>query len=238
MSQAFDTIKAIECAAEEALASREPPHVRLRALADKVGSINPVVAEGAADFIRRLQRAEAGANAPKVGEVLPNFMLPDQKGNLVDLTSLTADGPAVIVFMRGHWCPYCQLHAAAIAAMEQAIEELGGKIVVITPESRRYTRRMQASAGAAFPILTDMDAAYASTLNLAIWVDDAMAEMIMDAGWNIATYCGNSSWLLPIPATLVVASDGVIAARDVNPDYRLRMEPEDILNALRALRRG
>jgi peroxiredoxin len=236
MSQAFDTIKAIECAAEEALASREPLHIRLRELSDRLGSINPAIMAASGEFIHRLQRAEAGVNAPKVGDVLPNFVLPDQSGNLVDLASLTADGPAVIVFMRGHWCPYCQLHAAAIASMEHSIEALGGKVVVITPESRRYTRRMQAGAGAGFPILTDMDAAYASMLNLAIWVDDAMAEMIMDAGWNIATYCGNSSWLLPIPATLVVATDGVIAAREVNPDYRARMAPEDILAALRALR--
>lgn len=238
MSQAFDTIKAIECAAEEALASREPLHIRLRALSERIVSLNPEISEASADFISRLQRAEAGAAAPKVGDVMPNFVLPDQSGNLVDLASLTANGPAVIVFMRGHWCPYCQLHAAAIAAMEHSIEALGGQVAVITPESRRYTRRMQAGAGAGFPILTDVDAAYASLLNLAIWVDDAMAEMIMDAGWNIATYCGNSSWLLPIPATIVVDSDGVIAARDVNPDYRTRMAPEDILAALRALRRA
>jgi peroxiredoxin len=79
-----------------------------------------------------------------------------------------------------------------------------------------------------------MDNGYAMSLNLAIWVGEEMKEMIAAAGWNLPEYQGNESWMLPIPATFVVGSDGRIAARFVDPDYRRRMAVEDMLDALKS----
>jgi peroxiredoxin len=52
------------------------------------------------------------------------------------------------------------------------------------------------------------------------------------AGWDISHYQGNNSWMLPIPATFVVGTDGRVKARFVDPDFRHRMGMEDILSAL------
>ena len=84
-----------------------------------------------------------------------------------------------------------------------------------------------------FPILTDMDNGYALSLNLTIWVGAEMQKM-MEGRQDLPAFQGNSSWMLPIPATFVVGRDGRIKARFLDPDYRKRMTIADMLTALRA----
>jgi peroxiredoxin len=183
-------------------------------------------------FVGKLARAEAGGEAPKIGESLPNFVLPDQKGRLVSLEALLSEGPVVVAFLRGHWCPYCRITASALSEVAGTAAELGARVVAITPESRQYARKLDNDSGGVFPILADLDNGYALSVNLAIWVDEAMSGLIAGAGWDIPEYQGNDAWVLPIPAMFVLDREGVIAARHVNPDYRERADIEEIIAAL------
>jgi peroxiredoxin len=81
-----------------------------------------------------------------------------------------------------------------------------------------------------------MDNGYALSLNLVVWVGAEMERMIASAGRDIPSYQGNTSWMLPIPATFVVGMDARIKARFVDPDYRKRMAVEALLTALRSAR--
>jgi len=78
-----------------------------------------------------------------------------------------------------------------------------------------------------------MDNGYALSLNLAIWVGAEMQKLMADLQ-DLPAYQGNSSWMLPIPATFVVGQDGRVKARFVDPDYRKRMAIEDPLAAIRS----
>ena len=104
------------------------------------------------------------------------------------------------------------------------------------PDREEFAAELKSEAQAPFPILTDVDNGYALSLNLAIWVGAEMERMIAEAGWNLPAYQGNASWMLPIPATFVVGTDGRVKARFVDPDYRKRMAIEDMLQALRSER--
>jgi len=81
-----------------------------------------------------------------------------------------------------------------------------------------------------------MDSAYALSLSLAIYVGDDMKQLMISSGKDPAISQGTDNWMLPIPATFVVGTDGVIAARFVDPDYRMRMAIEDMIAALRSAR--
>jgi peroxiredoxin len=81
-----------------------------------------------------------------------------------------------------------------------------------------------------------MDNGYALSLNLVIWVGTEMERMISAAGGDIPNYQGNTSWMLPIPATFVVDQNGRVKERFVDPDYRKRMTVESMLAALRSAR--
>ncbi|WP_310473862.1 peroxiredoxin-like family protein [Sandarakinorhabdus sp.] len=203
---------------------------RLRRLADRVRDLSPVYADAVDRFVSRLESVGAGASAPQVGDIMPDFMLPDQDGRMVTLQHLLASGPAVLVFHRGHWCPYCRLTMAGMAAIEARLAPHA--IVAISPERQQYTRALRADAGAVFPFLSDVGSGYALSLNLAVWVDDAMARLIASSGLDIPEYQGSDGWIMPIPAVFIVGTDGRVIARHVDPDYRRRMELDAVLDVL------
>jgi peroxiredoxin len=165
---------------------------------------------------------------------MPPFLLPDEAGRLAGLQSLCADAPLAIMFHRGHWCPYCRMNLRAVAREKEQIAAAGGRVVVIQPERQQYAEEFQADAGAPFPILTDMDNGYALSLNLAIWVGPEITRMYAKSGYDLPQYQGNDAWMVPIPATFVVGRDGKITARFIDPDFRKRMELDDLLAALKA----
>lgn len=218
-----------------AMASGKPLAERLRMIADQVHELSPAFSGAVEAFVGKLARAEAGGQAPQIGEELANFVLPDQHARLIALDDLLQEGPVVVAFLRGHWCPYCRITAAALSEVEGAARELGARIVAITPESRKFARKLDEDSAGAFPILADLDNGYALSVNLAIWVDEAMAGLIAGAGWDIPSYQGNDAWVLPIPAMFVLDRKGVIVARHVNPDYRERADIEKIIDALGAV---
>jgi peroxiredoxin len=226
-------VEALEVAYRRSREMDAPLNVRLKVIADEVRALSVPFAEAVDTFVGRLERAGAGEAAPKVGEAMPNFLLPDESGALVSLESLLRRGPVAIVFLRGHWCPYCRLNAAALAEVQDRITPV--QFVAISAERRPFTQALKTEAGANFPFLTDVGNGYALSLNLSIWVDSAMSDLIASAGWDIPRYQGDKVWILPIPAVFLVGSDGIIRARHVDPDYRRRMEITDLLDAARQL---
>ncbi|MEQ1953993.1 peroxiredoxin-like family protein [Mesorhizobium sp. CN2-181] len=213
-----------------------PLRQRLGLIADAVQRFRPQQAEAIGRLVTRLKSNDVGHSTPKVGQMLPGFVLPDENGKVVRLADLLRRGPLVVTFQRGHWCPYCRLTAVSVAAVQDKIEGLGAQLVAIVPEHARYSKILKESARARFPFLTDAANGYALSLDLAIWVGLEMERIMAEAGVDLPRYQGNSAWLLPIPATFVVGSDGAIVARYVDPDHRRRMEIDDLLAAVRQAR--
>jgi len=209
---------------------------RLLAFADEIRRLGPQFAATVDGVIVRLAESDAGAAAPKVGEPMPAFLLPDEQGRLVHLDDLLGEGPLAIAFHRGHWCPYCRINIDALARAAEEVADEGRHIVAIVPDRRKFAVWLKSDAKAPFPVLTDMDNGYAMSLGLAICVGDEMKRLMVSSGWDPSASQGTDRWMLPIPATFVVGSDGIVCARFVDPDYRMRMAIEDMLAALRSAR--
>jgi peroxiredoxin len=187
-------------------------------------------------FVARLELARAGTGAPAIGESFPPFMLPDHEGHLATLSDLLCDLPLVVVFHRGHWCPYCR---AMFTALNEAQPRLAAaRIVAISAETQRFTRRIRAETGARFRFLSDMDAAYTASIGLAIALDPALRMLLEAAGKRVPDFQGSSDWILPIPAVFVLDAGGIVRARHVDPDYRRRMEIDDLVAAVARLSGG
>jgi peroxiredoxin len=206
---------------------------RLQALADAVRHLSPQFADTVEQLIMRLRQSDAGATAPRPGDPMPSFVLPDERGHLVALQDLLDQGPVAITFHRGHWCPYCRINTDALVKAQKDIAAEGGQVVAVMPDRQQFAAQFKSELQAPFPILTDLDNGYALSLNLAIWVGAEMERFISAAGWDVPKFQGNNSWVLPIPATFVVGKDGQVKERFVDPDYRKRMAIEDMLAALR-----
>jgi len=209
---------------------------QLRAYAHAGREIFPAYGDAVDRLVERLSRNGGGENAPRPGEVMPPFMLPDEQGQLVTLSSLLDHGPVAVMFFRGHWCPYCRLNVRAVIQAEDRIRAMGARIVAIMPETQEFTGKFKIEAAAPFPVLTDLDNGYALSLNLAIWLDTEIQGLL--SYQDMAKFHGNDGWMLPIPAVFVVGRDGIVVARFVDPDFRKRMEIDDLLEALERARGG
>jgi peroxiredoxin len=207
---------------------------RLACYAQAVHRLTPGFAEAVDRLVERLSGSGAGAAAPKVGDPMPPFMLPDEQGHIVSLETLLKSGPVAVTFHRGHWCPYCRININALVRAQREIAATGGQIVAIMPERQEFAAEFKSEAHAGFPVLTDMDNGYAMALNLVIWVGAEMEQELAGRKRDLPSYQGNDAWMLPIPATFVVGTDGIIKARFVDPDYRKRMDIDEMLEALRA----
>lgn len=207
---------------------------RLRFVAECVRREGPDFAVAVDTFVTRLESVQAGSAAPQVGDTFPNFMMPDQAGKLIELEGCLAQGPVIVAFHRGHWCPYCRLNMVGLAEIQDQVAP--ARLFAISAERAQFTKTLRAEAGANFPFLTDVGGGFALSINLAIWVDEAMARMIAAAGWDIPGYQGTDGWVLPVPAVFVIGQDGIVRARHVDPDYRRRMELDDLLREAERLR--
>ena len=211
-----------------------PVNVRLAHYSKAVQQHLPPYADAVDRLVARLQQVGVAANAPAIGAAMPPFLLPDERGRLVSLDEVLSEGPAAIAFHRGHWCPFCRINARALAEVQNAVRSGGGQIVAITPERQKFIAQQKAEAGADYQILSDIYNGYALSLGLAIWLGDDIQRILSDFGRDLPLYQGDPSWFVPIPATFVVARDGMITARFIDPDYRRRMDIDDLRAALAA----
>jgi len=209
-----------------------PLHERLAAFSAAVRVHGAPFAEVYDELVARLRTEKAGSAAPGVGDRMPSFLLPDKDGCLLDLQDLLNRGPAVISFNRGHWCEYCAIELTALTRAMERIKALGATTVSIMPETPEFTAKVTAKIGNSFKVLSDVDNSYSVGLGLTIWLGDRVRMLYMSHGLQLDKYQGNDLWFVPIPATYVVGQDGRILARHVDPDFRSRMDVEDIIAAL------
>jgi peroxiredoxin len=207
---------------------------RLATYSDAISKYLPSYAQAVNQLVTRLAKSGAGESAPKPGEPMPPFLLPDETGRLISLESLLARGPLAITFHRGHWCPWCRISIRALVRVQHEIEAAGGHVVAIMPETQRFAAEFKSDAKSPFPVLTDIDNGYALSLNLAIWLGAELSMELASLGRSLPDYQGNDAWMLPIPATFVVGRDGDVKARFVDPDFRRRMAVEELVAALKS----
>jgi len=204
---------------------------QLRTFADTVRRERPEFAAAVDRLVKRLRQYGAGESAPKIGEPMPPFFLPDENSQMVSLEELLNYGSVAVTFHRGHWCPYCRININELTEAYKELSVGGGQIVAIMPDRQKFIAELKSRSNVPFPILTDTDNGYALSLNLTIWVGAEIQRMMEDR-LDLPTFQGNNSWMLPIPATFVVGRDGLIRARFIDPDYRNRMMISDMLAAM------
>jgi peroxiredoxin len=229
---AEDTASALARAFKEAIDLDAPITERLAMYAAVQRQQVTPYAEAIDRLVARLEAVSAGKRSPKIGESLPDFLLPDEEGRLIGLSDLLRNGPLVVAFHRGHWCPFCRINAHGLVEIHERARKCGAQIVAISPERGHYTALQRQQAGAKYLMLSDIENAYALSLNLAVWIDDDVRAHLLGFGRDLGVYLGSEGWILPIPATFVVSTNGKIVARFVDPDHRRRMDLDAILAAL------
>lgn len=189
------------------------------------------------DLLRRnieeLITAEITNSALSVGDCAPEFILPDTQGNPVSSRQLLVQGPLVVSFYRGGWCPYCNLDLQALQAVLPELRNQQASVVAISPQLPVNGHQMLQEHGLTFPLLTDSGNSLAAQFGLRFVLADDLVELYTDSfGIDLTKLNGEGSRTLPIPARFVVAPDGNIIYAEVSPDYTKRAEPRELVSIL------
>ena len=172
-----------------------------------------------------------------VGDKFPHFSLPNVVGNAVNSEDLLAQGPVVVCFFRGGWCPYCNLELHAYQAILDDIRILGADFVAISPQLPDEGLNMVAKANLTFEVLSDTGNSLAEHLGLVYEVNAKVADLYRSMGYDLERINGNVRWTLPVPATFVIGTNSTVVQAYFNPDYTLRMEPSEVIATLKTLER-
>jgi peroxiredoxin len=177
------------------------------------------------------------ADSIKVGDVLEPFTLDDATGRPVSLDQIVQNGPAVIVFYRGGWCPYCNL--ALRTYQQELLPQLtafGARLVAISPQPPDQSLSTVEKAGLEFSVLSDPGSRLADRFGIAFEQAEDVLAAQRELGLDLAKVNAEGAVRLPRPTVLVVDPDRIVRFVDVQPDYTARTEVADIVAALSDLK--
>ena len=174
-----------------------------------------------------------------VGDLAPDFLLPDQNGEEVRLSSLLQSSHVVIHFYRGSWCSFCNVTLQAHSEYQQEYESLDAVFIAVTPSVPEMTAVQHDCSHYSFPILSDVGGAVVAAYRLQLALTPALLRIHTDSsglGINFTAHYRDDRGQLPIPATYIVErKSGRIVWAHVNADYKQRAEPVDIMLKLATL---
>ncbi len=184
--------------------------------------------------IAEVQQSPLIKNAVNVGDKAPDFTLPNAAGEPVKLYELLEQGPVVLNWYRGGWCPYCNLTLRAYQHRMDKIETLGATFVAISPEMPDSSLSTKEKNELAFTVLSDKNNRVAKLYNIVFKLNDKVLAYY-NKGANFQSYYEGGADELPLAATYVIAPDGTVEYAFLDADYRKRAEPEEVMAVLERL---
>jgi peroxiredoxin len=168
------------------------------------------------------------------GQFVPDVILQTTFGKDIRLLDLVESRASIILFYRGGWCPYCNRQMAGLIEVEQQILDLGYQIIVISPDSPERLREQQ--FGEEFDVIRLSDSSLQATraFGLAYYVPDTVAQQYKTKlGAELVTVDGESKRVLPVPSAFIADVTGLVKFQYVNPNYKVRIEPQLLYYAAR-----
>jgi peroxiredoxin len=172
----------------------------------------------------------------KVGDSAPDFILPDTGGNAVRLYSLLRAGHVVVVFYRGSWCPYCDLHLRGFQQRLAELRELGAQVVAISPDLADDLLSAQIKSQLALPLLSDEGDKVIRQFGLVVEGNNDLLELYRLFGHRLEYPNGHGGKKdLPVAGTFLISNNGTIRLAHVDVDHTCRLDVDDIVDALSEL---
>ncbi|NOU71841.1 redoxin domain-containing protein [Paenibacillus sp. LMG 31458] len=180
---------------------------------------------------------EKGGAAPglSIGDLAPDFTLTDALGKPMSLMEAVRNGPVILTFYRGGWCPYCSLQLRAYNEMLPQFRELGASLIAVSPQSPDNALSQHEKEGLDFVVASDTDSRVAEQYRVLYEVSGSLKALYEKIGLDLASYNSADQWFLPVSATFVIDRDARIHYAYVDPNFMRRLEPEVILRVLKTL---
>ncbi|WP_347861926.1 peroxiredoxin-like family protein [Salimicrobium sp. PL1-032A] len=182
--------------------------------------------------IEELENSKEG-NGIASGKKAPNFKLPGATGETVELYERLKQGPVILTFYRGGWCPYCNMELRAYQNIISEIHNEGAELIAVSPEMPDQSLSTKEKNDLDYYVLSDVGNEVASDYNLVYQLPDYLVDVYKDKGLNVDDHNGDDEWKLPVSATYIIDTDGTIIYDYTKEDYKDRAEPSDVLEELK-----
>ena len=176
----------------------------------------------------RLRKSGIAQRCLQTAETAPDFSFIDADNNHTTLYRVLEQGPVVINFFRGDWCPYCRTEIDAFEAIRPKLTALGCTYLAITPQKPTDSPDQP-------PMIYDRECGIAHAFGLVYALAKEEIALFEERGVQIDTLNESGRWELPIPATYVIAPDRTVAWQFVDVDFRARCCPVDLLREVELL---
>jgi peroxiredoxin len=175
------------------------------------------------------------AKPNEVGTAAPDAGLRDLDGNDVTLREIVAGKPTVLIFYRGSWCPYCNLHLSDLVTVEEELRSLGYQIVAISPDRPEELNKMTKADHLNYRLFSDPQGDAMKKFGVAYQVDNTtLTNLKQKFNVDLERSSGQTHHILPVPSVFVLDRGGKIVFVHADPDYRVRMKGAEVLAAAKA----
>ncbi|MFK7910932.1 MAG: peroxiredoxin-like family protein [Akkermansiaceae bacterium] len=200
--------------------------------------ITPEIKAAFADGIEAVKKAKIVETAKQVGDTAPDFTLKNASGKEVKLSEQLKQGPVVLTWYRGGWCPYCNIALAALQEELPAIKKAGASLMALTPELPDKALSTTEKNKLKFQVLTDLNHKAADKYGL-IFKLTREVEKLYGKFFDLKEFNGKEAGTdtLPLAATYIIGTDGKIKWAYLDHDYRKRAEPKDIVKFLEGIKK-
>ena len=171
----------------------------------------------------------------KVGEKAPDFILNNALGEEVSLKDELKKGPVVLVFYRGAWCPFCNMHLHALQQSLPQFKKYGAQLITVTPQTPDKSAAQIKKDGYPFEVLSDLDSKVMQDYKLYFELPDDLIAVYKKHQLDIEAFNGPGRNVLPVPGSFVIDRKGFVRAMQAETDYKARMEPATIIDALKKI---
>lgn len=165
-----------------------------------------------------------------IGEKIPDVILKSVDNQDVNLASLFSNKKTVLVFYRGGWCPYCNLHLSALGEAEAALIALGYQIIAISPDSPTSLKATVEKDKVNYFLLSDSNGKLAKTMGIAFEAPENYKSMLAKSSDGV-----NSSFL-PVPSVFILNVNKEIEFEFITPDFKHRITNDLLIAAAKSLK--
>ena len=197
------------------------------------GQLPTEIAEAFAAEQRDLAAAGNPSGVAQPGTALPDGNLLDVAGQPATLAGTLAGKPAVIVFYRGAWCPYCSIALRTYQAqLVPALAERGISLIAISPQTADGSLATKETKELTFTVLSDPGNQLARQLGILTAPGEGVRQAQLQLGLDVRQVNADGTTGLPMPTVIIADAAGTIRWIDVHRDYTTRTEPEQVLRAI------
>lgn len=165
----------------------------------------------------------------KIGKEIPNTIVRTVDNKEISLKEIIDKQKSIIIFYRGGWCPYCNLHLSELQSIEDDLIKIGYKLIAISMDKPENLNATIDKHNLKYELYSDNQANACTEFGIAFKVENDYVDKLKSFNMNLEESSGEKHHILPVPSVFLTDENGIIKFEYVNPNYKERISGKLLL---------